>query len=169
MGYGQPVVLQYSSSISSFVIGTFSTFLNPLMTLPAVDEVTSELMTFGSKTHGWVRFAKSASCGRVSICVRGWASTKTYGTTKSTQLPVKDTNHTILRWVEDYVVQFVVPVNNSRTSLRLVRKVLCVPVHKVVESGYLSNGFPTLNVHHLRLRKRNPRQGFYLTGEVGVR
>jgi hypothetical protein len=64
MGYGQPVALQYSSSISSFVIGTLSTFLNPLITAPAVDDVTSEFMTFGSKTQGWVRFAKSASCDR---------------------------------------------------------------------------------------------------------
>jgi len=66
MGYDQPVALQYPSSSSSFVIGTFSTFLNPLITPPAADDVTSEPMTFGSKTHGWVRFAKSASCDRVS-------------------------------------------------------------------------------------------------------
>ena len=67
MGYRHPVALQYSSSSSSFVIGTFVTFLNPLIKDPAVDDVTFEPMAFGSKTHGWVRFAKSASFGRVSV------------------------------------------------------------------------------------------------------
>ena len=52
MGYFHPVLLQYSSSNSSFVIGTFATFLNPLTTDPAIDDTTSELMAFGSKSHG---------------------------------------------------------------------------------------------------------------------
>lgn len=94
---------------------------------------------------------------------------KTYRTAKGAQFPIEDTNHTILRWVEDHVVQLVVSVNDPGTGLRLVWKVLGVPLHEVVESGYLSDDFLTLNIHSLGLRERNPCQGFYLAREIGVR
>lgn len=110
-------------------------------------------MIFGSKTHGWVRFAKSASFGHVSKPVRGRGSTETYRTAKGTKLPIKDTNHTVLRRVEDQVIQLVVSVNDSRAGLCLVWKVLGVPLHEVVESGNLSDWFLAFNIHHCRLRE----------------
>jgi hypothetical protein len=168
IGYFHPAALQYSSSSSSLVTATFTTFLNPLTRDPAIDDVTSELMTFGSKTHGWVRFARSASFGHVSVS-EGGGRDRTHRTTKGTQLPVEDTDDTILCRVEDQVVHFIVSVNDSGTGLRLVGEVLGVPLHKLVESGDLSDGFVGLNIHRRRLCERNPRQGFYLAREIGVR
>ena len=75
----------------------------------------------------------------------------TYGATECAQFPIKDTNHTILRWVEDNVVQLVVTVYNSRTGLLLIWEILGVPIHKVVESGYLPDGCLAFDVHHLGL------------------
>jgi hypothetical protein len=43
------------------VIGGSTMFLKPLITDPAADEVISKLTDPGSKTQGWVRFARSAS------------------------------------------------------------------------------------------------------------
>jgi hypothetical protein len=78
-------------------------------------------------------------------------NTTTYGTTEGTQFPVEDTNHAILRWVEDNVVQLVVTVDDSRAGLRLIWEVLGVPIHKVVESGYLPDGCLAFDIHHLGL------------------
>ena len=92
----------------------------------------------------------------------------TYGTTEGTQFPVKDTNNTILCWVEDNVVQLVVTVDDSRADLCLIWEVLGVPIHKVVKGGYLPDGYLAFSIHHFGLCERNLRQGSYLAREVGV-
>jgi len=71
--------------------------------------------------------------------------------------------------MEDHIVQLIVSVNNPRTGLRLIRKVLAVPLHKVVESGDLSDGLVAFDIHRLRLCERNPRQRFYLAGKICIR
>ena len=98
-----------------------------------------------------------------------FVSAGTYRTAKGTQFPVEDTNHTILCRVEDQVVQLIVSMNDSGTDLRLVREVLGVPTHKLVESRNFPNGFLGFNINRRGLRERNLRQGLYLTREVGVR
>ena len=40
--------------------------------------------------------------------------------------------------MEDEVVQLVVPMDNSKTSLRLVGQVLFVPGNQVIEERYVS-------------------------------
>ena len=77
----------------------------------------------------------------------------TYGTTEGTQFPIEDTNHAILRWVEDEIVQLVITVDDSGAGPRLIWEVLGVPVHKIVESGYLPDGHFAFNIHHFGLCK----------------
>ena len=100
-----------------------------------------------------MRFAKSASfwpCERVCPWREG---DEAYRTAECAQLPIEDANHTVFRWVEDQVVQFVVSVNDSRTGLRLIWEVLGIPLHEFFEIGNLPNGFFSLNVHNPRLRE----------------
>ena len=71
--------------------------------------------------------------------------------------------------MKDQVVQFIVSVNDSGSGLRLIGQVLGIPLHELVESGNLADGSAGLNIHHRGLCERDPREGFYLAREVGVR
>lgn len=115
-----------------------------------------------------MRFARSASFGHCEYIPR-WRGTRTHGAAKGAQLPIEDTNHTILCRVEDQVVQFIVSVNDSGAGLRFVGEIVGIPFHKLIKAGNLSDGFVGLGINHYGLCERDSCQRFYLAREIGVR
>lgn len=90
----------------------------------------------------------------------------TYGTTESTHFPIKNSNYPVFSRVKDEIVQFVIPMNNPKTSLVFIRKISSVPCNQFVKVRNLPDFFPCLNIHRLRLCRGYPWEGFNLSRKI---
>lgn len=68
--------------------------------------------------------------------------------------------------MEDEVIQFIIPMNNTQAEFLLVGKVVAVPVDEFVEIWNVTDLFAGLDVDCCSLCGGDASEGFDLTGEV---
>lgn len=89
-----------------------------------------------------------------------------YGTTESAHFPIKNSDYPVFSRVKDEVVQLVISMNNSKTSLVFVGEISSVPRNQFVEVGNIPDFFPRLNIRRLRLCRGYPWEGFDLPRKI---
>ena len=122
--------------------------------------------SLSSIDQGNVKFAKSASLNVVNPIITDLRKILTYRTTQCAQLPVQNTNDTVLGRVEDYIIEFVVSMNDAQTNFFFVRKVATIPVDKLVKARDVTNWLVSFNVDGEGLCSRHAGEGFDLAREV---